>query len=505
MKTVYILFFTLTILLFSFKGFENENDNPCMYHHVNVINGQLSLQMEDGIIQGGVQVPIRRTYSSYGALEKTDDSSDLYLKRLKHGFHIQGGWNFFPQTHLLIRPGRRAENYLAYVADASGSITKFEYSHKDTSDKTIVLTSKEKNITSYSKISGKNNWNKTLLCLNEKTGNAELKLPDGSLLFYQGRNFKARKDEGSALTTFYTLTTEIKPNGHLVSYIYDSKDRIQEIKHLNPQAKKCFAHIKFHLDNPVSPYKFHITTSDDKTIEYNFKVESYRDYLESVIHKSGQKQTYDYGKERKGIGARVNKIRFDGKLQSKISYYTPENKQIEEIWRKHPENIAIYGDKVRKLEGPLGSNGEIITYAEFKYSEGVTEAKDSEGIITKYYHSDGKLDLIEEYDIQGQLTTKTKFIWAQDNLISKIKLDGDGSALFSKTFSYDVNGNITKEVFYGNLSGKCKDSFRANDDGSLQEAESFVKTFTYSEKMNLLLTENEENGLSYKYFYEDGT
>ncbi len=117
----FILFFPL-FLQASSDLFEDEN--PSLFHHVNVITGDLNLHMEDAEVVGAKPLSILRSYSSSGSLERTSDHSDLKLKNLRGGFLIQGGWSFFPHANLLIRPGYHRKHFEAYVSDPQGDLTK---------------------------------------------------------------------------------------------------------------------------------------------------------------------------------------------------------------------------------------------------------------------------------------------------------------------------------------------------------------------------------------------
>lgn len=78
----------------------SDDEDPTLYHHVNVITGNLNLCMEDGVIQGAKPLPIFRTYSSAGALESRAVNVDLQFER--QSWLFQGGWNFLPHANLWI-------------------------------------------------------------------------------------------------------------------------------------------------------------------------------------------------------------------------------------------------------------------------------------------------------------------------------------------------------------------------------------------------------------------
>jgi hypothetical protein len=55
------------------------NEDPAMFHHVNVISGNLNLSLQDFVVRGAVPISITRTYSSSGALERGQkDSVEIF-------------------------------------------------------------------------------------------------------------------------------------------------------------------------------------------------------------------------------------------------------------------------------------------------------------------------------------------------------------------------------------------------------------------------------------------
>lgn len=503
MKRLFFLFLLLTSLIRAELD-SDDDENPALFHHVNVITGDLNVILEDTVVQGAKTLPIIRTYSSAGALERDKDDTDLYLRNVKKGFIIQGGWSYFPHTHMLIRPGFRKESYVAYIADKSGAITTYEVSEKE-GKHGVILKAKPSSSKTYGKISGKDSKDKSYLRLHETKGEATLYLPDGSQLHYQGRSFQGRRVEGAYQTAYYKLIKEELPSKHKILYDYDRKDRLTQIRYVNPSESKTFSYIKFYLDRTSTPYRFQAHTSDGKEIDYRFMEFKTRDYLENVGNKWGIHQRYDYAPGRAGTGARVNELIFDGKSLCKVFYYLPENKKEEKKWEKKPDQKSFSADKVQSIEGPLGPNGEVITYARFTYHTDHTDVRDSENLLTQYFHEEGHPTLIQYFDEKGQYTSSMKFLWSDNKMICKAKLDQNKQPLFSKTFSYDEAGNITKETFWGNITGNCSGPYTLESNGALSNAESFTKTYSYDPSINVLTEEKEENGLTYNYEYKPGT
>ena len=128
MKLFIYVFFLIPQLLFSADSRSSlEEENPSVFHHVNVITGDLQLSFEDANISSPHPCSIRRAYTSNGALEKDKRGSDLLLKDIQKGFRIQGGWSLFSHASLLIQPSARKEECKAYVSDKAGNTVTFVY------------------------------------------------------------------------------------------------------------------------------------------------------------------------------------------------------------------------------------------------------------------------------------------------------------------------------------------------------------------------------------------
>ena len=105
----------------------SDEEDPVLYHHVNVISGNLNLFIEDGTIEGPKTLPLFRTYSSSGALESRNVNADLQLER--KSWIVQGGWNFLPHANLWIDLTVRTKNFKIYLAEPSGNLISYAYSH----------------------------------------------------------------------------------------------------------------------------------------------------------------------------------------------------------------------------------------------------------------------------------------------------------------------------------------------------------------------------------------
>ena len=114
----------------------SSDEDPTMFHHVNVMSGHLTLCIEDVKLEGSEPFSLFRTYSSSGALERTRFSTDLKWKDLRRGWLIQGGWNFLPHTNLQVIPIDTSKKIdfgkLKFrLPEPSGSVLSYSYSHRE--------------------------------------------------------------------------------------------------------------------------------------------------------------------------------------------------------------------------------------------------------------------------------------------------------------------------------------------------------------------------------------
>jgi hypothetical protein len=120
-----------------------------------------------------------------------------------------------------------------------------------------------------------------------------------------------------------------------------------------------------------------------------------------------------------------------------VSYYLPPDEKTERKWFDYPDKKGLSADKVSKIEAPFGPNGEMQVWGHFCYCKEFTDARDVEGILTRYHHDGQKVTKIDNYDASGSLYSSTQFLWEGDRLRAKVKLNTKGEPILAKTFKYD--------------------------------------------------------------------
>ena len=289
----------LLILLLPILGqadwdpFSFESEDPSLFHHVNVITGNLNLSFQDTGVLGAKPIPIIRTYSSSGALERPSsigrEKLKAFLSSIHGGWMLQGGWSLFPHVNLLIEPSFEKKRIKAHLPEPSGQFISYSYKHSEHGAKHIIYLTPDLSISQCSgQICARTNPQYNRLRIDLKTGQAVLLLPDGGQRIYKGKILNKYKLDNSD-DCYYYLEKEILPSQHQLIYSYqlkeDEKTDLQRIQLRSPSGKKVYSSIQINLQNP-EPLSLKVTTSDQKELLYKTTAFEGDNYLCSVKSKS---------------------------------------------------------------------------------------------------------------------------------------------------------------------------------------------------------------------------
>ena len=324
MPRFFFFFFFFPLFLFSFTDpFEFIDEDPSVFHHVNVITGHLNLAIEDTIVQGAYPYPIMRSYSSEGALENLLYKDYKGLKKFLSFNLMKEGWELFSNTFLLFE--RTTQKSHIIIKEKNGSLV--EYIHKE-NNKYYPNCS---NTSSYNKLSARNNNKNNVLFLNEKQ--CYLTLADGSCRYYE--RFQGYPYLGCVI---YRLSKEVLPSKLQIHYEYDENNsQLKYILIKNPSGNKTLSWIhidKHHLKKTVN---FSIKTSDGKNLYYSDMIHCDKHYLYEVRGNCKSQEKLDYIPGRKNTGARLESLSWENQTQLKVHYYMPPNIDLERLWAKKPE------------------------------------------------------------------------------------------------------------------------------------------------------------------------
>jgi len=243
--------------------------------------------------------------------------------------------------------------------------------------------------------------------------------------------------------------------------------------------------------------------SDGREFFYRCQEFDEREYLCRMESPNAPLEIASFVPGRKSIGYRMHAMNIGGREQFKAYYNLPPGKKEERDWAKKPYHKPFYIDRINFVEEPVGPNGEMVITARFAYATDYTEVRDAENLMIRYRHDGERLNQIEYYDEKDQLSSIQKFYWDGSRLRCKALLDAQGTPLFAKTFSYDGIGNVVEEGLWGDLSGSGGPLIL--DEKGNPTGEGCRKWYSYLAHFNVPILEREEDGLTYKYEYLQGT
>ena len=482
-----------------------EEEDLGLYHHVNVVTGDLNLLCQDTVVRGAKPLPLIRTYTSAGALERMygEDRQDSQSFR---GVPImQGGWGWFSHITLYAESAEEEKDRVIYIPEKSGSFTRYTYRGDEYG--LAVFKPEYKGGRCTGTLSARNNPQHNILRFNLAQRWGVLYSPDGGTRAYH----QLRQEEGNSNQAPYYLglIKETLSSGHQVHYFYNKQNELRHVEVRNPAGNKPLSavHIKCVKGGKGrdEPFHYQVKTSDGGVFDYRSINYKYRNYLNSVKSNCRPEEVIDYQPGRKGTGARVHTFSLGGNLQFFARYFGPDNRKEAKEWKRGKKKPRFETDKVASLHAPMGPNDEVQTFAHFFYETHYTDARDIDYVLTRYHHDGERVQLIEYFDEKDQVQSQLKLLWNGSLLKAKVLLDRDGHPLFSRTFLYDGAGDVLKETFWGNLTGAVSGPFELDAEGRIPAAENYSKHYHYSQERHLPCIEEEEEGLTYRYTYHAGS
>lgn len=377
-----------------------------------------------------------------------------------------------------------------------------------------------------SEISGRLNLKNNEVLMNLNQNKITINCANGTIRHYE--KFKIipllkSKNAGMKLEVNsyeFRLIEEILPNQNKIIYTYEN-ETLKQIKTTNSNGTKIYSS----LNAQFPTNQMILTSSDNKKLICNSKLYE-KHYLRSSCQfpeKPFESYEYTTPENSKSCIYQRNKPQ---NRNYQIEYYrigthTVNNKTIQIKDETDPIWMRVKSIKTRS-----GLNGELIDTYKFIYNlskdpkNGFTEVYDVNNVKTIYRFSNLRLDAIERYDENNNLKNKEILSWGKGQnatkdvtfLLSKTFLDSKDNVVSHKEFTYDDKGNITKESFFGNLSGNSKEiltnssSFEEKIKKVKESLEVFSKYKKYSQdNRNLLISEENDNHLKIEYFYIPNT
>ncbi|MGE0670257.1 MAG: hypothetical protein AB7O89_04920, partial [Parachlamydiales bacterium] len=184
-----IIVFLILIPLILRAEWDSDDEDLSLYHHVNVISGNLNLSFQDGVIKGAKNFPINRSYTSAGAFERSECKYKLDLRKIRGDSVMQGGWSWFPHLNLYVEPPssdekyNRETKYKVYIPEKNGNLLCYVFSHQENNQHIFKPEFKGGQCTGT--LSARRNSTHNVLKFNIRQQKATLYLPDGGVRVYK--------------------------------------------------------------------------------------------------------------------------------------------------------------------------------------------------------------------------------------------------------------------------------------------------------------------------------
>lgn len=475
--------------------------------YVHPLTGSVCFHSTDIVAKGAQDAKLTRVYMapspSLSLPQKDVERLHAEFAYFKSMYHDYRGWVFIPHQQLEYR-----SLDCVNIPDSNGAIYAF-------------LSGKLSSTYGVSNISADNpsgmNDPRNIRFVKEND-RIKVFLPNGTVRIYSYW-FKS----------IYNLEKEILPNGKVVRYLYSAPGEIERIEACDPKEENVYAFIK--LEGILQPRSlfFHSKTKKEKCeglehgevkTELDWKGIPYFAISKATTH-TGLVSHFGYESNAPGryIKNRCGKFQYQFHfspflLTSSAPYYRNETIEYDSslflpMFYSGKEAIFKCGYKgvplrVASFETPVGENGQFTPIHTIAYDppragvkEGITTATHADGSQTQYQFSKKLLlEAVRFFSSNYQVKKEKRLVWDEStNWLRSIEYrDGNGQLFYKKSFEdYDSFGNPRKEIFTGDLTGTGKE-------------ESYTITRVYSQDgRNLLLREENEEGLIFEFDYLIGT
>lgn len=331
--------------------------------------------------------------------------------------------------------------------------------------------------------------------------------------------FKNRTEKQKVHPDYYACAKEKRPSGNWLTYEYDEKGRLAEIKVLN-RLKKAISTVKFsyYFDDKSDP-RVIAKTDDDRKVTYHLIKKKNADNIHDFQLKRVERPQYptvSYFTESGKAGKKYPNGRF-----VQAEFYKEGKNDVEGVSVKlEPFDERI--GKVKLLKTPSGVDQKPITTHRFfyhgnykvidklnkKFIDGTTGVHDILGRKTDYHYDTSlRIDRVMRFQDNTPYSVERLF-WGKDqneaNLIARTIEDHTGDKHFCRYYQYDGHGNVLEEQMFGNLTGRNTIGIGIQSDGTPLKngCEYFQKSYSYSEDgFNLMLSEDDgRKKTTYEYY-----
>lgn len=327
----------------------------------------------------------------------------------------------------------------------------------------------------------------------------------------------------------FELCEIIKPSGHriIIERSKTASTNVVTLKATNPSKDKVFGSATLQIQNMQAGKSalVELSTSDCKRVYYNYKQLKKDSFvIEEANGREGCDITYEYHQKKGSLARKIlpNSASFETFYYCEKDYLPPICPFQKADKGYKPSND---GGKVFIQRAPVGFDATPVITQRFCYYQlthkhredaGYTDVFDAyDNRVRYYFNKNRRVYAIDRHLSSGRLYHSENMIWEENsksvhytNLNCRFWKNEMGQIVCARLFEYDEAGNVIKESFCGNLSGKFQATPKnANDLEQFKgNVERFTKAFTYSkDDFHLKLTESIKEGAVKHFTYLSGT
>lgn len=342
-----------------------------------------------------------------------------------------------------------------------------------------------------------------------------VKLGDGTRRVYSRvdkHRERPRPDQKKFYKRVYHIKEEFLPSGNRRQYHYDRSNELTCILTVSSDEKYVLHTVGFQRDKD----EIKVVTSDGISTKFSLKKLHDREtarVVDTITRPAKDKLSYLYSDKSSHHERRIEeRLSSTGRKEAAKFYHEGKNEVGNAVVKvSSKKRKKFLENRVREIwTKDLPAHHLTLSHA-FRYKEkdrhSFAKVFESDKSATIYFwDKDLRPNWIGYKNAKGELLRAEHFIWTADEsrLWRRTLLDEKKNPLIEREFSYDTEGNVTKESLRGSFTGRSHKPFTLDKDKEAQGGEVLTWKATYSaEGRSLKESEVDPLGNHIYYEYED--